>query len=87
MRFGRPMPPTVSRARAVLARTLSSAMSLERQEIESDDEQSIPEHIIGSDEVAKALGVTPRTVQRNAEALGGRRISGAWVFDRDEIGA
>ena len=86
VRFGRPMPATVSRARGILDRALSSAMSLERQEFGSDDAES-DSGSIGTDEAAELLGVTRRTIQRNAELLGGQRISGAWIFDRDELGA
>ena len=84
VRFGRPMPPSVSRARGILDRALSSAMSLERQEFGSDDAESDSGNI-GSHEVAKLLGVTRRTVQRNAESLGARQVSGAWVFDRNDL--
>jgi hypothetical protein len=86
VRFGRPMPGTVGRARGILDRVLSSAMSLERQGFGSDDADSDSGNI-GTDEAAELLGVTRRTIQRNAESLGGQRISGAWVFDRDELGA
>jgi hypothetical protein len=86
VRFGRPMPATVARARGILDRALSSAMSLERQEIEPDTEESRAENV-GTDKVAELLGVTRRTVQRNAESLGGQRVSGAWVFPRTELGA
>jgi hypothetical protein len=86
VRFGRPMPPTVARARGILDKAMSCAMSLERQGIGSDSEESNSENI-GSDEAAKLLGVHKRTIQRNAELLGGQRISGTWVFDRDELGA
>jgi hypothetical protein len=86
VRFGRPMPGTVARARGILDRALSSAMSLERQEIEPDGAESDSGNI-GSDEVAELLGVTRRTAQRNAEALGGQRVSGSWVFRRSDIGA
>jgi hypothetical protein len=65
---------------------MTSAMSLQRQEIGADDEES-DSGDIGSAEAARLLGVTRRTIQRNAECLGGQRISGAWVFDRDELGA
>jgi hypothetical protein len=86
VRFGQPMPPTVARARGRLDRALNCVMSLERQEIGPDAEESTSENI-GSDEVAELLGVTRRTVQRNAESLGGQRVSGSWVFDRTELGA
>jgi hypothetical protein len=86
VRFGRPMPRSVGRARGILDRALNSAVSLERQGSRAGVEQSYSENI-GCDEVAKLLGVTPRTVQRNAEELGGRQVSGAWVFDREAIGA
>jgi hypothetical protein len=86
VRWGRPAPPSVSRARAILDRTLTCAMSLERQGFGSDDGQ-LDSGNMGTDEVAALLGVTRRTVQRNAESLGAQRISGAYVFDRDGIGA
>jgi hypothetical protein len=86
VRFGRPMPATVVRARGILDRALTCWMSLERQEIGPDDEESDSENI-GSSEVAGLLGVTRRTVQRNAESLGGQRVSGSWVFDKNELGA
>jgi hypothetical protein len=86
VRFGRPMPPTVGRARGILDRALTWAMSLERQEIEADDADSDSGNI-GSGEVAELFGVTRRTVQRNAESLGGQRVSRSWVFDKNELGA
>jgi hypothetical protein len=86
VRFGRPMPATVGRARGILDRALSSAMSLERQGIHTDRAESDSENI-GSAEAAKLLGVTRRSVQRNGKSLGGRQVSGAWVFDRNDIGA
>jgi hypothetical protein len=85
VRFGRPMPATVSRARRILERTLTWSMSLQRQGFGPDEEGSEVENI-GSSEVAELLGVTRRTVQRNAEALGGQRVSGSWVFDPKELG-
>jgi hypothetical protein len=85
VRFGRPMPATVARARGILDRALSSAMSLERQEIGPDEGELNSEHI-GSDQVAELLGVTRRTVQRNAKRLGGQRVSGNWVFDPNDLG-
>jgi hypothetical protein len=86
VRWGRPTPPTVVRARGILDRALSSAMSLGRQEIHAEVAESDSD-TIGSDEVAKLLGVTPRTVQRNAESLGGQKVSGTWVFDGSDLGA
>ena len=85
VRSGRPMPPAVSRARGILDSALTCSMSLERQDIEPDAAESSSASI-GSDEVAELLGVTPRTVQRRAESLGGKRISGAWVFEKSDIG-
>jgi hypothetical protein len=40
VRFGRPMPATVSRARGILDRTLTWSMSLQRQVIGPDEEES-----------------------------------------------
>jgi hypothetical protein len=65
---------------------MTSAMSLQRQEIGADDEESDSGNI-GSAEAAELLGVTRRTIQRNAESLGGQRVSRSWVFDRNDIGA
>lgn len=73
------------RARGILDKAVNCAMSLERQAFEADGEESKPENI-GSREAAALLGVSSRTVERNAEARGGRQVSGIWVFDRDEIG-
>jgi hypothetical protein len=86
VRWGRPLPASVSRARGILDRALSCAMSLERQVIGVDGGQ-LNSGNIGSDEVAELLGVTRRTVQRKAESLGGQLVSGSWVFDKDDIGA
>jgi hypothetical protein len=83
VRRGRPMPRTVTRARGVLDRAWTCAMSLRRQEIDPDEVEL--NQSIGTDEAARLLGVTRRTAQRNAESWGGQRVSGSWVFDRDEI--
>jgi hypothetical protein len=85
VRFGRPMPAAVSRARGILDRALTCSMSLERQDIGPDSEESDLAKL-GTAEVAERLKVTRRTVQRNAEALGGQRVSGSWVFDGNDIG-
>lgn len=37
---------------------------------------------IGVAEMAALLGVSPRHVRRIADTLGGRRVSGTWVFNR-----
>lgn len=94
VRWGRPAPASVSRARAILDRAMSSAMSSERQEggsgeaeFDSESDSGFDSVNIGSREAAELLKVNRRTVQRRAEALGGQRVSGSWVFDRDEIGA
>jgi len=45
--------------------------------------------LIGVAEAAEILGVSPQYVRRIADALGGRRTSAGWVFDRaavDEYG-
>jgi hypothetical protein len=83
---GYSVPPSVVRARRILERALTSVMSLERQDFGTDEEESDSENI-GSAEAAKLLGVTRRTIQRNAESLGAQKVSGAWVLPRDEIGA
>ncbi len=84
VRFGRPLPATVVRARGILDRTLTCAMSLQRQEFEADEGESNSDYI-GVREAAGLLGVTRRTVQRNAIALGGQLVSGSWVFGRNEV--
>jgi hypothetical protein len=86
VRSGRPMPRSVAPARAVLDRAMTCALSLGRQ-ANSPDEAESASGKIGTDGVAEMLGVTRRTAQRNAESLGARRVSGTWVFDRDDIGA
>lgn len=85
VRWGRQEPRTVSRAQGILDRALTCSLSLRRKKIGLDGEDSDGENI-GSSEVAEMLGVTRRTVQRNAEALGGKRVSGSWVFDPKDIG-
>ena len=85
VRFGRPMPRPVWRARDILDRAMTCSMSLQRQDFGPDDEESESEKL-GSREVAELLGVTRRTVQRNAESLGGQQVSGSWVFDPNDIG-
>src|ERR1700729_1674581 len=82
---GYAVPRSVVRARGILDRALTCSMSLQRQDFGSDEEESDSENI-GSTEAAKLLGVTRRTVQRNAESLGGRQVSGAWVFNGNELG-
>ena len=59
VRWQRPMPRSVARARAILDRALSCAMSLERKQIGPDDEELSSENIIGTDEAAKLLGEHP----------------------------
>jgi plasmid replication initiation protein len=36
---------------------------------------------------ARLLGISTRQVRRLAQELGGRRIKGAWTFDRHAISA
>jgi hypothetical protein len=84
VRSGRPIPPTVKRAREILARTYVFVASLQRQHTEEGCDAGSEN--VGTDEVAELLGVTRRTVQRNAESLGGQRISGVWTFPRTELG-
>jgi hypothetical protein len=83
---GYTVPRSVARARGILDRAMTCSESLQRQGFELDEEESDSENI-GSSEVAELLGVTRRTVQRNAETLGGRQVSGSWVFNKDEVGA
>jgi hypothetical protein len=90
VRFGRPMPPSVTRARGILDRAMTLAMTCAlsadgRGSDCGDGELESAENMIGTAELARMLSVTPRTARRRAEALGGQRISGAWVFDRDDI--
>jgi len=85
VRFGRPEPRSVERARSILDRALTWSMSQPRHDFEPDDPQSEVENI-GSREVAEMYGLTPRTVQRNAKLYGGQKVSGVYVFQKDELG-
>jgi hypothetical protein len=40
---------------------------------------------IGAGQAAELLGLSTRTIQRNANALRGELVSGTWVFDRDTV--
>ena len=40
---------------------------------------------MGVKEVATMLNITERHVRRIATRLGGRRVNGTWVFDRDIV--
>jgi hypothetical protein len=87
VRFGRPMPPTVIRARGILDRALTCAVSPRGQDLGDDAAESLQDNLIGSREAAKLLGCTRRTIARNGAALGGRRVSGTgdWVFNKTSI--
>jgi hypothetical protein len=81
VRHGRPMPAAVKRAKRYLDEFERTAMALERQPetpAEYDGSESI-----GTDEKAALEGVSRRTIQRNAEQLGGERVNGTWVFRGD----
>lgn len=43
--------------------------------------EPLPQDLISSEEAAVKLGVTSRTVRRNAVEFGGRLIGGRWLFD------
>jgi transcriptional regulator with GAF, ATPase, and Fis domain len=85
VRFGRPAPAAAVRAQGLLLRALTSAVSQSRQSERAGLRELSEENTIGAREAAELLGCNRRTVQRRAEALGGQRIAGRFVFDRNDI--
>ena len=79
VRSGRPLPRTVPKARGFLEDAITSAISLERKQ-SGVAEEELSSGNLGSDELARIHGVSRRTIHMNAEAYGGRKVSGAWVF-------
>jgi hypothetical protein len=87
VRRGHQLPRTVVRAREILDRAAIEAMSQSGQPQTDDPSEWIEENMIGAGEVAELLGCDRKSVQRNAEALGGRMIAGRYVFDKTLLGA
>jgi hypothetical protein len=81
----RPLPRTVPRARRFLDGLLAEAVSQLRQSEEDDPREWNEDNTIGAGEAATLLGCDRKTVQRNADRLGGRLIAGRWVFDRTQL--
>jgi hypothetical protein len=55
---------------------------------ETNDDTGDPAQLrkwIGTSEAAALLGLQDRTIQRNAETLGGAKVSGVLVFDRATV--
>ena len=50
-----------------------------------DLEESMFVGMVGTAEAASVLGVSPRHVRRLARSLDGRRVKGAWTFDRHAV--
>jgi hypothetical protein len=89
VRWGRPEPASVSRARGILDRaltTLTCALSADGQGSDCRGEElESSEDVIGTAELAELYGVTRRTAQRRAEAMGAQRVSGAYVLRKDDL--
>jgi hypothetical protein len=79
-RFNRPMPPTVSRARSLLAKSLARVRQLESQACQDDTRE-----YIGTRELAELQGISLRSAQRHAEANGGKLIGGRYVLDAQTL--
>jgi hypothetical protein len=60
-------------------------MSQPRHETNADTVDPAQSRWIGSREAAALLGLQDRTIQRNAETLGGVLVSGVLVFDRATV--
>jgi len=85
VRFGRPMPESVRRARGILDRAITCALSQSRQPDRGEVGELFEDNMIGTGEAAKLLGCDRKTVQRRAESLGGQLVAGRYVFDRNEL--
>jgi hypothetical protein len=51
----------------------------------SPPQQAIAQEMIDTQEAARRLGCSVRTVRRKAHELGGRQVASRWVFDRSTI--
>jgi hypothetical protein len=60
-------------------------MSQPRHETNDDTGDPAQSRWIGTGEAATLLGLHDRTIQRNAEKLGGELVSGVLVFDRATV--
>lgn len=89
-RDGIPPSPALQDLIAVLARAVDdSPLSPTRQRhvvtaVTSEDLKSVGVPM-GSREAAELLGLSVRQIQRSAAVLGGHRIGGRLVFDRDAV--
>lgn len=61
--------------------------SAELPQVRTPAESGIVDEEMGSETVARVLGITPRQVRNLAKHLGGRRVKSAWVFDRAAVSA
>jgi hypothetical protein len=60
-------------------------MSQPRHETTDDAGDPAQSRWIGTSEAATLLGLQDRTIQRNADTLGGEMVSGVLVFDRATV--
>jgi hypothetical protein len=79
-RFNRPLPASVPRARALLAKSLARVRQLESQACQDDTRE-----YIGTRELAELQGISLRSAQRHAEANGGKLIGGRYVLDAQTL--
>jgi hypothetical protein len=84
VRSGRPLPRTVPKARLILDKALTVSLQRHQGDCGSGELES-SENAIGTAEIAELYGVTRRTAQRRAEAMGAQRVSGAYVFRKDDL--
>jgi hypothetical protein len=80
VRFNRPLPVSVSRARRLLAEAMARARHLDSQGCQDDTRE-----YIGTRELAELQGTSLRSAQRRAEALGGKLIGGRYVLEVDTL--
>jgi hypothetical protein len=84
MRLGRPLSPAVRDVRRILAAAVLAQSRPGIRQFVSDSSE-LNENLIGAVEAAALLNMSVRSVQRHAEALGGRLVGRKFVFDRDVI--
>lgn len=72
------LPPSVALAR------LAEALAAPGQEDNPDEPAGQPD-LVTTEEAAEMLGVSLRTARRLAPLLGGRRIGGRWLLDRQAV--
>lgn len=76
-RFGHPVPAALRDLEAALRRAILSESGHET--CTSDDAESCLET---AEQLAERIGVTARTIRRNATRYGGTKVGDQWVFSK-----